>query len=495
MTRFVIPDGGVRSLVRSAMPFAALVLAIAACGGSSSSGGGGESGGGAGDKPTGSEPGSQPAPAPPPDPGKPSTTYPAFTPDMPQVMNNGGGVLANPVLVTVTWPGDPNADTFEAFADQIGASKYWSTVTSEYGVGPAKSTAEDHVRMKDALGTSILAADIETIITKNLSAMPAVWPAPTDGTIYTLYVPSTTQVFEQKGDTQDECAQGAGGYHSSVMWNGRSIVYAVILQCPGFTVKDSTLSASHEWGEASVDPHVQDGAPGFVGLDAQHLAYDLLVQNQDETGDMCEFDADQELDGQPDLPFTVQRQWSNKSAKAGHAPCVPAPSGSYFNVVPLATAKDTVTYDLTVLDPSYGAMKGVGYKVAVGGELTIPIGIYSDGPTDAISVVASELVLGTGGQAAPAVGGKDVKLTLDRASGKNGEKLYLTVKRSAKASTDSHLILLDAKVGDVTRTYPLLVGDQDALAKVMSRTSGAAQTARKLPARATFMSRRPHTHR
>jgi len=62
-----------------------------------------------------------------------------------------------------------------------------------------------------------------------------------------------------------------------------------------------------------------------------------------------------------------------------------------------------------------------------------------------------------------------VKLTLDRASGKNGEKLYLTVKRTAKSTTDSHLILLDAKIGDVTRTFPILVGDEDALSKVMSQ--------------------------
>jgi hypothetical protein len=450
---------------RSASWLTALILSMAACGGSSSSG----PAPGNTDTPSGTgDAGQTTPPAAPLDHGQVSTTYPAFAPDMPEVQNNGGSVLASPVLVTVTWPGDPSADTFDAFADAIGSSKYWSEVVSEYGVGPATSGAANHVRMKDSLGPKIMAADIEKIITTNLQASPSTWPAPTDNTIYTLFLPASTQVFEQAGDTQDDCSQGAGGYHASVTWNGKSIVYAVILQCPGFTAKDATLSASHEWDEASVDPYVMDGKPGFVGLDARHFAYDLLVQNQDETGDMCEFDPDQQIDSQPDLPFSVQRQWSNKSAKAGHAPCVPAPATPFHNLVALTAPKDTVTYDLSVLDPSYGAMKGLGYALAVGADMVIPIGIYSDGPTEAVSVSVSELDLDAMGDAAPVLGGKNVKLTLDRAFGKNGEKLYLTIKRTAKSSTDSHLILIDATIGKATSTLPIIVGDADALSKVMT---------------------------
>ena len=54
--------------------------------------------------------------AAPVDHGAPSDTYPAFPPDMPQLQNNGGAVLAHPVIVTVTWPNEPNADAFEQFA-------------------------------------------------------------------------------------------------------------------------------------------------------------------------------------------------------------------------------------------------------------------------------------------------------------------------------------------------------------------------------------------
>ncbi|HEX3344956.1 MAG TPA: hypothetical protein VHS09_10305, partial [Polyangiaceae bacterium] len=63
--------------------------------------------------------------------------YPAFTVDAPQIRKNQGGVLASPVVVTVTWPGDANAAAYEGFGDAVGTSSYWSATTAEYGVGPA----------------------------------------------------------------------------------------------------------------------------------------------------------------------------------------------------------------------------------------------------------------------------------------------------------------------------------------------------------------------
>jgi len=72
-----------------------------------------------------------PAPVTPPattpakpavDHGAPSTTYPAFTPAMGQIANNGGATLPHPVIVTVTWDGDEKADDLETLGDTIGAS-------------------------------------------------------------------------------------------------------------------------------------------------------------------------------------------------------------------------------------------------------------------------------------------------------------------------------------------------------------------------------------
>src|SRR5262245_33601608 len=58
------------------------------------------------------------APPPPPvDHGAPSDTYPAFKADVPQLRNNGGPILKNPKIVTVTWPDDTLAADLEKFGD------------------------------------------------------------------------------------------------------------------------------------------------------------------------------------------------------------------------------------------------------------------------------------------------------------------------------------------------------------------------------------------
>ena len=86
-----------------------------ACGnsGNKSSPGGGDSGSGADATEEAGDAG---------DEGNGDGTYPAFTVDAPQVEKNQGAIIAKPVLVTVSWPGDTNASTWEAFGDAIGAS-------------------------------------------------------------------------------------------------------------------------------------------------------------------------------------------------------------------------------------------------------------------------------------------------------------------------------------------------------------------------------------
>ena len=54
--------------------------------------------------------------------GSDASVAPAFAPEMPQIMNQGGALLATPTVVTVTWSSDPNRATYEAFGDAIGAS-------------------------------------------------------------------------------------------------------------------------------------------------------------------------------------------------------------------------------------------------------------------------------------------------------------------------------------------------------------------------------------
>ena len=68
---------------------------------------------------------------------------------MGQLKHNGGSVLKNPVIVTVTWAGDDKADQLEAFGDTVGAGQYWKDVTSEYAVAAATSGDAHHVRITE----------------------------------------------------------------------------------------------------------------------------------------------------------------------------------------------------------------------------------------------------------------------------------------------------------------------------------------------------------
>src|ERR1700722_5751807 len=63
---------------------------------------------------------------PPVDHGALSTTYPAYAPSFGQITNNGGIVMTTPTIVSITWNSDASQASFDAFADTIGQTSYWS---------------------------------------------------------------------------------------------------------------------------------------------------------------------------------------------------------------------------------------------------------------------------------------------------------------------------------------------------------------------------------
>lgn len=349
------------------------------------------------------------------DNGAPSSKYPAFTPDIGQLVMNGGPVLKNPVVVTVTWPSDAKADQFEDLGDKIGPSQYWSTITSEYGVGPATSGPSKHIRLTEAAPTSISDTQLESFVQSHLSStVSPAWPAPTGQEIYILYLSKSTKLMLQG---QDACQQGVGGYHDSTTVNGKNVAYAIIPPC--FSYDETTLSASHELAEAATDPFPQNN-PALYGFDSDHLAWEIFQQFQSENGDACEFYRDSAAD-ETDVPYTVQRQWSNKSGAAGHDPCVPPSQKVYFNATPIK--QDDITMDLSQIGGD-SATQTKGFEIPIGSTKTIPIGLYSDAAKGAWNVKAVE------GGVAGGKGGK-FDLTLDKTSGQNGEIVNLTITVNA----------------------------------------------------------------
>jgi hypothetical protein len=387
-----------------------------------------------------------------PDHGAVSTTYPGFTPDIGTLVNNGGDVLSHPVFVTVTWKGDENAAYYEDFGDKVGESAYWKTIVAEYGVGAGSSGK--HVQLDETVPAKLSDKDLDAFVADHVEHPPQGWPAPTAETIYILYLPSKT-ILDLKGNA---CDLGVGGYHTATKAGGRDIAYAIIPQCvdpmappDAVPLKDvSTLSASHELAEASVDPYPATN-PAWVGFDDNHLAWEFFQQFQSENGDACEFYQDSFFrNHDADLPFAVQRQWSNAAAVAGHNPCVPSAAGPYFNVTPLLA--EDITIDLSALaGPMAKAITTKGVHIPVGSSKAIPLGFYSDAATDAWTIDAKE-----GGL--EEVDTKTVDLTLDMTKGQNGEKAYLTVKVLKASSTHTSLVSIVSSLNGTTRFMPILIG-------------------------------------
>jgi hypothetical protein len=404
-----------------------------------------------------------PAPTmtPPLDHGSVSTTYPAFAPDIAQLVNQGGRVLTSPVVVTVTWSDDPNVATLESVGDSIGASPFWKTVVGEYGVGALTSGASNHVHLTTPL---VLSTDpnadpvspIMQLITDAL-ANPAAsgWPAPTDQSLYIVYLHGAN------ADTL--CQQGAGGLHDSVKVGDKDIPFAISAACsdgPGGmfdALESATISASHELAEAAVDPFPST-APAWVGLSGDQLAWELLQFGQDENGDMCEFyDDAYGMSGAPQLPFMVQRTWSNKSAAAGHAPCVPAPKDPNFNVAPLA-AKETVVADFSKTQVPF-AQSSKGFQINVGQTRKIPIGFYTDGPTAPFTIEAFEAdPFSDEGDPFSPTPTPSLTVSVDKTSGQNGEKAYLDITANKATPEKISLVVVRSTLGGVVHYLPLIVG-------------------------------------
>ena len=116
-----------------------------------------------------------------------------------------------------------------------------------------------------------------------------------------------------------------------------------------------------------------------------------------------------------DLPYAVQRIWSNAAAAGSHDPCVPAQPGAYFNAAPVLP--DTITLDLG----SGQKVTTQGVRIPVGQSRTIDVQLYSDAPTAGPwTVGAFNLAMLENKPAA-------LTLSLDATTGSNGDVVHLTI--------------------------------------------------------------------
>jgi hypothetical protein len=300
---------------------------------------------------------------------------------LPQVVYQGGGLLAAPKIVSVTFSGDPLASELQAFGESVTSSAWWNAARTGYCVANGGTCVGDGSSAMVELTTAAEANYTDSVnggpstfqqwLGSALSSgqLPAQGPGAISNTVYVVYLPATTTITL---DGVASCsAIGFGGYHSTWMASGSQIIpYAVVDECEPITspfpnvaantlLQDMTLDASHEILEASTDPTPPTGFAldgtnpdnwGWIdvtgGGEAADMCSDLLGLNQDQTSDGS---------------FTVQRIWSNSQALARIDPCNPAPAGDvYFNAAPtraffVLDVGASATFDVDAF--SFGAVK------------------------------------------------------------------------------------------------------------------------------------------
>lgn len=385
------------------------------------------------------------------DNGAPSSVYPAPHPALPTVLSFGGPVLTAPHVVPVFFPGDEYQAQLETYLHQLATSDYWAKATGEYGVGPL--SVGDSIVLANPAAASVSAADVDALAqslgngTAVVQGDAGTSAAPDSNTIYALFYPTSTIISEAAG--YDSC-KAFGGYHADTtvtLGSGKvNFTYALVPRCPTFYesegltgVDEVTSGLSHELVEAATDPFTETKA-AYLAADDDHKVWGAVLAAS-EVGDMCSWEGPS-VALPTGVTFQTSRIWSNAAAKAGHDPCVPAPADPYFNAVPdLAddvTIPEYVSYGADGKLISGGITKGV--KLAVGESATVDLVLYSDAATAPFTVTPQEI------STSPVL-----SLSLDRSSGVNGERLHLTITRTAKSPARTGAkILLYSSLGAAT---------------------------------------------
>jgi hypothetical protein len=341
--------------------------------------------------------------------------YPAPHPAPHTVQSYGGPIMSSPKVLPIFFGDDDPTTTnqIEAFLAALQSSTYFGSAAAEYGVGAA--TILPAVHLTEDAPTSTSDSDIQGWLADEIEAGDGVFPQPDAETIYLLYYPSGTQIDLNGFGTS--CEQ-FGGYHADTrLSDGTAASYAVIPRCPasqGLTAMQAITDAtSHELLEAATDPRPFSD-PAYDRIDDAHVYVELVLLT--EIGDQCAF-SPSGYATYPDLPYEVQRVYSNASALAGHNPCVPIPSGEVYFV-----AAPDPQDDVQITGPDGAPVTMKGTQIAEGESANVDVAFFSDAPHDAWYVAAYDAASLTG---APA----NLEFAFSGGTtGQNGDHLTMSVK-------------------------------------------------------------------
>lgn len=345
-----------------------------------------------------------------------------------QIRKASGAVLAHPVLRLATFNNDPAAADLNDFAVKLAASRYWATATGEYGVGALSAAASQAFIFAWPTSTTDgdlnagQSSNVETFLAAQLDDASALaWGSPDPSSIYVLMLPSGLQVSPDGGSIASACDANILAWHTAMTLpqSGVTVPYVVVPNCgprgPLTELESRTLALSHALVEAATNPLLD----AYNSVDANHIAWQL-ASGSPEVASACvaALGSSSALWTQPaDLPFVVQRTWSNAAAAAGEPPCVPSAAGEV--AIDAAPAPSTIVRAAISTNPSVPPINTLGVQIGVGGTGTVPLHLHSSAPTAPWKVTATEM------------GSQVLQLSIDKPSGSDGDTLQLTIKVTA----------------------------------------------------------------
>ena len=270
----------------------------------------------------------------------------------PQLTFGGGHVLSSMRLVVVTATGDPLATKLGEFCSALVVSQWWTTVTSEYGLGTPRGCVHV-VGAALASGTTLDDTQMQQYIASSVGAN-----APDGGTMYLLYLPPGVVFSGGAG-----CPYG--GYHLPYGTLGDG--WGVVERCQydfATMLEALTIVGSHEIVEAATDPDVSTGWGQYPTAANQWTQSAWLPYGGGypvEAADYCISTRAIESG------VAYQRMLSNSASAAGNDPCVPALPVTYYN---LTTPQDW-------------------YAVAPSATVDIPLIGWSTAPTEMWEISAA----------------------------------------------------------------------------------------------------------
>ncbi len=376
--------------------------------------------------------------------------FPAPFPAPPNVVSGGGPLLKSPNFIPVYFSNDDQNLTAQVtdFLSKVGATNYWKATTSEYGVGPGKALMP--VQLTETATGTISDAMIQTWLAGKLNANDPAFPVPDHNSLFVLIYPTGVTITLPQGGGSAQSCQSFGGYHSDLILDqahkSLKVAYAVIPRCDNFGgltgIDGVTATTSHEIIEASTDPYPQE-TPAFGQVDDDHIYWEFTLGGG-ETGDMCaQFPSS--FTTFAELPYVVQRSWSNDAANAGTDPCQPALDNEvYFNAAP--ELNDQIMF-------GFGGLMAPGVSVPVGTSKTINLDLFSDKPTSGEwQVKAMDVNNLFGGNAT------NFSFALDRPTGRNGDILKLTITSNKQTNRGRGTFVVVSKLGATTNYWFGLIG-------------------------------------